>query len=390
MNYREETIGVLLVTSDPTVARLVTTSMTGDARFGALTICRDLHDLVSRLERQPALAAVVDIDPQPKRVLAELEPLTGRFAETRFVLLSRQPDSDLLLEAMQIGARHLLSKSAVAAQLANVLGRLAFSGALHSGFQGRLYTVLSAAGGCGATTIAVNLASELHLSRPSQPALLVDLDTSTGGAGIALGARGDYGLADVLAHDGAADPQLVRSSVVACGNGVHLLLSPASVDFASAVPLPHEHLGRVMAACRMAYPSTVVDAPRVSMAAAAALGSVSQAVLIVLQLNVRDIRLTRQIQHALAEAGIPAERVHLLINRFQKRHCMIDLEEAQRALGRMNVTVLANDFAAASRGLNLGQPLVQAAPTSPLRKDIRGLLDRLAAVPEQPAALQHA
>jgi pilus assembly protein CpaE len=368
---------VLVATNDLSVARLVTATLAGDPRFGSPVTCRDLHDLASRLEQRPALAAVVDIDPHPAGSLADLEMLAARFTDTRFVLLTSQPSNDLILEAMQIGARHLLDKAAVAAQLSGILARLVPTAISRSTAHGQVYTVLGTSGGCGATMLATNLAQELRLANPDKPALLIDLDAGTGGAATALGAKASYGITDVLDHPGAPDPQLIRSSAAVCPGGLHMLLSPASIDFISPARLAYESLARTLTACRMAYPYTVVDAARVPISAAASLAASSQVTLIVLQLNVRDIRLARLVRQALVERAVPQSRVRLVVNRYRKHYSMVSLEDAQQALGEMDLALLANDYAAASRSQNLGEPLAKTAPASPLRKDICRLVDQL-------------
>src|SRR6185436_8948194 len=115
---------------------------------------------------------------------------------------------ELLLEAMQVGARHFLLKKSVPADLSNVLHRLCPESNVVA--QGAAVTVLSAGGGCGATTVAVNLAAELQaLDTDSRPALVADLDAHYGAVATYLGVDGEHGIYDLLTRAGALDGQLI-------------------------------------------------------------------------------------------------------------------------------------------------------------------------------------
>src|ERR1035437_3616809 len=129
------------------------------------------------------------------RAVSHLEPIVKRFPDTRFVLLAAELQPALLLEAMQVGARHFMLKRAISADLSNALHRLCPSSNADHG--GRVITILSAGGGCGATTVAVNLANELQL-HTSESALIVDLDCAYATVPSYLGLQGKFGLMDLL------------------------------------------------------------------------------------------------------------------------------------------------------------------------------------------------
>lgn len=367
---------IIIVTNESQLAENVRQALAGESRFVPGRTCRDYLELIAHLERQPAAAAVVDIDPNPRARLADLDPVIVRFPDTRFVLVAASPQSDLVVEAMQVGARHLLSKDAIGSQLAAVLGRLLPHREGAARASGAMVTVLSAGGGCGATSLAINMAAEFQAIH-STSVLLVDLDLAFGGLALTLGLSGQYGIADVLAHGTAADPELIRSSAVDAGP-LSVLLSPASSRFAESATPAWQNLASALVACKLAYGCTIIDAPRVPMAAAATLAAASSATLIVMQLCVKDIHIARALRQGLLDHGVPAERLVSVVNRYHRRRAMVSVEQAQRAMQANHFQMISNDYPAVSRGINYGQTLAAAAPRSVVRKDIRELLDRLA------------
>ena len=363
---------VLLVTKEAeTVADVSAALVASNGRFELAAACGILPDLVSRLEKSHPAAALVDIDPEPTRIFEDLAPIVARFAETRFVVLSSTLRNELVLEAMQIGARHFLVKRSIGVELFSVLQRLVPSRFMGAPGRGVVTTLLSAGGGCGTTTLALNLANEIGL-KTSEAALLVDMDCSYGSAAQHLGLKAEYGIADVSAYDGQIDGHLIRSSAVAYSDALHALLSPAAISFSQPQPLRYEFLGDVLKACKHSYPYTVIDAPRVSMDVAAVLAKASNVTLIVFQLMVKDIHVMRSIRSALIDRDVARDGIIPLVSRYGKRS-PISLKEAEKALGGMKLRVVRNDFRSAVRSINYAEPLAQAAPSSVLRRDIRQL-----------------
>lgn len=365
----------MLVTRDPAIESAVAAALNGSQRLESAGVYPGLQDLLNRLERAPAPAVLVDIDPQPGEILRSLEGIAGRFAGTRFVVLSNELRNDLVMEAMQAGARHFVVKQSIASDLAGILQRLLPETVTNTTADNTLIAVLSVSGGCGATTLAVNLANEIQLAR-KEPVLLVDLDASYGAVADYLDLKGQFGIADVLTSPGRIDAELIRSTAIVQSENLSLLVSPATVNFSKPAPLDFTLLEDTLRACKQAYSFTVIDAPRVSMDVAATLAAACKLTLIVFQLTVKDLRLAKAIGTALAERGVPREKLLGVANRFQKRNQMVGLEDARKALRDISIEAISNDFPSSILGINYGQPLSRAAPRSALRRDFEKLACR--------------
>lgn len=343
---------------------------------------RDSRELLTELGRTAASIVVVDLDPQPRLVLGELERIVAQFPLTRFVALATALESELLLEAMQAGVRRVLAKDKLRADLPAILDRLSATGVAAAatvapGRQGKLLTVLSASGGCGATTLAVNLAEELALQQ-KEPSLLIDLDRAYGAVSTYLGIEPPYAMDHVLDYGGTIDPNLISSTAAAHPAGrLHVLASPASTHFSDPAPVKFERLEQMVSAARQAYASVVIDAPRVSIDVAARLVRASTQAFLVLQLTVKDIRTARSMMDALGQRDVPQTGVLPLANRYARRQ-MIGLDEAAKVLG-VSPVLVHNDYAAAIQGLNFGRPLADGSPRSVIRRDLQGLLATVAA-----------
>lgn len=367
---------ILVLTSDVDTESTLKLLFDSDERVGTLKVCRDFDTLVTALESALVPVVLVDIDPDPRGLLAQLEPVVNRNLHTRFVVLADELENDLVMQAMQAGVRYVQLKERITVELPGVLHRLLASAPADHGRKGSAITVLSAGGGAGCTTLVVNLANELQLTT-AEPVLVVDLDYAYGAVATYLELEGKYGIADVLNYDGVIDADLIGTTAVRHSETIRALLSPASVNFGQHGPLNEERIEEAVTACRSHHRFTLFDAPRVSMDTAATLAHASEVTLVVLQPIVKDVRVTRNIIQSLVDREVPVERIKPILNRYRKRREMITIEEAQKALGGITPECLANDYTNALHGINYGKLLSTSAPRSALRKDLVELATHL-------------
>jgi pilus assembly protein CpaE len=367
--------GVLVVTQESQTAQAVAKAVNFHEHIVSQGVCKNLDDLLMTLDRSYAPAVVVDIDPKPGQILSELDQIINRFSGTRFIVLASEQRPELVMQAMQVGVRHFMLKGNISSELPGVLQRLLPNTGTRNGFHGAhgsIVTILSAGGGSGATTLAINLANELHLLT-SEATLLIDLDCNSGGAAGYLGVNAQYGIADVLSDGDRIDSQLIKTTAVPHNDHFHVLASPATVDFENPRIPQFEYLSRALQKGKDAYGFTVVDAPHVLMDVAAQLGRASIMTYLLLELNVEHIRVARAIYAAITSRGVAADRVLPLANRYRGRREMITLAEAQRAIGCTQIGQLSNDYKAVLSSVNYGKPLAENSPRSELRLDIQKL-----------------
>jgi pilus assembly protein CpaE len=380
MNAR---INITLMTPDASLAATVAAALHANGHVVAGPPVRDLRDLAPQLARAAVPICLIDLDPAPQQVLPHLERIIARFPATRFVALSSTLGNDLLLEAMQSGVRRVVMKQTMSADLPGVLDRLTTPDLHAAGPTGEVMTVISASGGCGATTIAVNLAEEVAQKR-KQPTLIWDLDCAYGAVASYLGLTPRYGADHVLHYGGDIDGQLIKSTASVHNDRIHVLASPASTNLATAEPLRFDRLEHVLDSARRAYGITIIDAPRMPLDTTAALVAGSATTLLVFQLTVKDLRCARSILDALRDRGCETTSIVPVANRYVKRG-VISLEEANKAIGGVDVLPIRNDYAPALHGLNFGQTLSEAGPRSSIRRDIQDLMTKLESRQRVPA-----
>jgi len=368
---------VLVVTRDKTTMATVQSVMASRCAGKTPDTCQSITELTARLAGPGANGhvgvTVVDIDHDPDRTLFDLSKVIAAHPRIRFMVLSTDSSEGLILQAMQAGARHFLRKQNITVELDSVLERLLSWEPQSAVRLGDVISVFSCSGGCGATTVAVNLANELRLLS-TQSVLIIDLDQHYGSVATHLGVSGSYGIAHILSRGDAIDSNLIETGAVGFVDNFDVLLSPAAASADASLPIQWENLGKAIEACRTPYRYVVIDAPRLPQRMAADLAAASHTVVVVFQLNVRDISFAKSTIAFLRSRGVAPDKILPVANRVNRRGT---LRDGRDAIGMKSLCSLRSDWRKAIKSLNQGQPLARAATRSRLRRDFYKLALRI-------------
>lgn len=384
-----------LVTLEGRTADALADALLDHPEVELAAVCPTLADFERHAQQRPTALTVVDLDPNPDAALGALKLLLDRHPRLAVIVLCRSVETQLVLRAMRMGVRQFIPREQMEQELTDVLPRLLpQNGHAAPSPSGRVVTVLSAGGGCGATTIAANLAAEFAaLVDPTDHGpgvLLMDLDEAYGGAATLLNVTGRFGLSDVLNHE-AIDAELLRTTAVPRGDRLALLPGPTTTrrdddERTPASPATHpDRAVEMLNAARSAYAWTFLDAPRLAPAATARLAGRSDLVLIVMQLCVKDVRVARFLRALLQQHGVDPQRVHFIANRYRRRGVALSPEEVQHALGVAPLT-LANDYRRVAAAANHGRTLAEGAPRSTVRRQLQQWAKQWHAAPREPGS----
>lgn len=364
---------ILLVTKEDTTVEKIKSALDQSDLMNLAGIRKEVSELRSFLSNNKVQAVIIDIDPDPSRVLYELANILTAYPEIYTVMVCSHFTKKLALQAMQAGVRHFLEKKTIATGLTQELQQLIHGSVKkEAGLGSTVISIFSAGGGCGATTVTVNLANELRMLS-SKPVLAIDLDICYGTVSTYLGIKSEFGIADVLARKGLIDKHLIQSSAYSYMENFHILSSPASIQSPKAKLLQFDNLPRALEACREVYQYTVIDAPRMSESDVTKLAGLSDIVLVVFQLTVKDVNYARAMVLSLTKSGISDDKIISLANRVKARGPLVRLEDGKKAVGVKTCQTIRSDWRKAMKSVNSARPLAQVVQKSSLRSDFQKL-----------------
>jgi pilus assembly protein CpaE len=350
---------VLVVGLQPEVHDALAAALSAEASCRALSRASDAAE---GMDARPAVAAVsLDSDaPGALRLITRLAT-NG----TRVIALGPTKDADLILRAMRAGANEF-ALSTDAEQIATaVRSQLRPVSPVRLG---SVTTVFAAKGGVGATTIAVNLAGALQ--QRGQRVCVLDLDVNLGDVLAFLDVAGTYSVSDVAANMHRLDRELLDSSLPRHRSGLHLLAQGEKLEEADRIDGPM--IGKLVEFLRHLYDWVVIDGIRAFDEIPLAALDVSERILLVVTQEVPAVRNARRCANIFRRLGYGDGRVQLVVNRHQARARIPDAA-IEETTGLPVAARLSNDFAAASEAIHRGALVAEAAPRSPLKRDMEAL-----------------
>ncbi len=335
-------------------------------------------------ELAPALV-LVDNDLLHDDPVSLLRRLAQELPQTLLLALVEAHDPVEARQSLAAGARGLLTKPV---QLADLQAKLAELPPVTPAptpapspppsptpvaTNGHVIAVLGAKGGVGCTTLAANLAVELH-QQTGGTLLLLEADCAAPTLGATLNVwEGPTWQATLDALD-ATDPLSEESTSLPWGvphaTGIHIL--PAPTRAALEAPPSAAQAHRLVSALRRRFAWSVLDLGVIAHPFAAALLEVADRVLVVTVPELPALHRAQVWLEQLTARDAAPDSVRIVLNRAGLRGApaLVDIEERLRLRVRH---VLPDDPAAVTRSLNRGVPLVLSHPQAALSHSVAEL-----------------
>lgn len=321
-------------------------------------------------ECKPTIALIGVYSEENTGALLLAERVSAALPETHVFMISTDKKAETLLSAMRAGVKECLIAPIDTDELLNAVERVRKQVEIKKGGPS-LIGVMSAKGGLGATTVAVNLAVALKYVT-NQKVFLVDCHVSGGDVALFLNLQYHHTLKDVIENVSRLDSTLLSGYAVEHPSGIRVIpgmeLQSHAGDFterASAL----QHLFNFL---RTESNYTVVD-----------IGSVSSnnpppetlktldSILLVLTLELAAIRDTKQAMIVLEELDL-LKKTKLVVNRYDKRYAkgasVITPEDVVKTLNMPIFHTIPNDYIVISECINLGLPIVTEKRKSPISR----------------------
>jgi pilus assembly protein CpaE len=245
--------------------------------------------------------------------------------------------------------------------------------ALMFGFSGggsKVIVVSGVTGGCGATTIATNLAYEIAEQR-KQKTLLVELASQMGMVATYLDSNPRCTTYDLFCNMDRVDVDHFRNTVTPVTDHLSILPGPSQL-LAPRDVHPRDVLQLIDFAKRIAsvvvidLPNTFNDLYFETLAAATN-------VILVAEQKLPSIRALKVVWDTLQRdvgLGVEASQRKLVLNRYTDRDREFSVSALEKTLGATGFATIANDHGNVSGAIHAGKPLRLHAPKSKALTDL--------------------
>jgi pilus assembly protein CpaE len=309
--------------------------------------------VVRRIRTSKPDVVLVDI-PADNAILAlrAIELLHQELPAVALFAVGSISQPQVIVGAMRAGAREFIERPTTTTDLLEAFVRLtaAQRKVNQEGTSGKVFTVVNAKGGCGATTVAVNLALALQSAHGN--AALVDL-APLGHTALHMNLKPLFSVADAIRNLHRLDSSLLESFMTRDAGGLQLLAGPnipvaaepSTAEFARLFDMLMGHFRYI-----------VVDASTRLDPTTRLVCNLSQAVLMVANADVAALWSASRVQQYLGESG-GHEKVNLVLNRFRKIPGFSEAD-AEAAAGVKLLWKIPNQYFAVSTAIDRGVPVV--------------------------------
>ena len=309
--------------------------------------------ILRQFQESRAEVVIVDVPAHdPNRAVRAIELIRATTQQIAIFANGEMTNPANIVASMRAGAGEYVDNAGGPDALLEALTRFSSMRTRAPGVAGkaRVFTFLSAKGGSGCTTAAVNTAVALQQSHGD--VVLVDF-APIGHAALHLNLRPQFGVLDALQNLHRMDVSLLDGLMTPTKEGMHLLAGPQQPY--PTEPTPGE-LARLFDLLVNHYRFVVVDASSRLDPTTRLLSDLSNAVLVVTQTDVVSLWSVGRI-HTFLEDGSERDRLRVLLNRYKKIPGFTD-EDVEHATSCKVLWKVPNAFHSVSPSIDHGTPVV--------------------------------
>jgi pilus assembly protein CpaE len=331
--------------------------------------------VMRQMQSQRAEVVVVDVNSEePQRAIHTIELIRASTSDVAIFAIGDMRNPTAIVGAMRAGAGEYIDRMAGTEGLADAFGRFTASRSKTRSSTGRarVFTVINAKGGSGATTLAVNTA--VALQQHHGQTILVDF-SPIGHAALHLNARPTFSVMDALQNLHRMDASLLEGLMTSTKDGLHLLAGPQQPY--TTAPAAAE-LARLFDLLVSHYRYVVVDCSGRMDQTTRLLSDLSNVVLMVVQTDVVSLWSAGRIRSFLEESN-GRRHLRLVMNRYKKIPGFSE-EDVERATTCKILWKIPNNYQLIAPAIDKGTP-VAAHDSQEVSRAFRSLAELLAQAP---------
>ncbi|GAA4411511.1 AAA family ATPase [Quisquiliibacterium transsilvanicum] len=306
--------------------------------------------------------------------LGQLERLAPLHPRLQTILVAPANSSELLMHALRIGVREVLTPPLRKEDMVAALRRISQRGAGGPRAQGKVASFISCKGGSGATFLATNLGYVLA-AHQHKKVLLIDMNLQFGDAALYVSdRRPPQTLADLSREIQRVDAAFLQSSAVEVLPNYFVIAAPD--DPTRAMDVRPAAVDTLVRLARANFDFVIIDLGRSLDAVSVQALDLSDHIYPVLQLTLPFIRDAKRLLDVFRSLDYPAQKVRVIVNRMERVRDL-NLHDLEQTLGTKVFATIPNHYESVTASVNQGVPIQKLSRNSPVTKALQQLSSEL-------------
>jgi len=338
------------------------------------------------LKLQPDVV-LMDINMPEMDGIAASEAISAQAPHVQVVMMSVQGEADYLRRSMLAGAREFLIKPFSGEELVTSIHRVHQFAATRRVVApppptatpvtpppppprvGKIIAVMGSKGGCGASTIAVNLAVALREESKARVAL-VDANLEFGDVGVLLNLPTSRTIAELVSGDTTIDEEVLDGTMAAHSSAIKVLLAPPRPELAELVKA--EHLKRILELLDKSYDFIVIDLWKSFQETTVFFLDHADIIVLIATADIPSIKNAKLFFELTDQLGYPADKTLLVLNKEDGRSG-ISAKDIEASIKHPITLTLPRDERTTTIAMNRGTPVVMLQRNLPISQAIQNL-----------------
>lgn len=302
--------------------------------------------------------------------LRAVELIHQELPQTSIFIVGPMTQPQLIVSAMRAGVHEYIERPPTTTDLLEAFVRLTSTRRKpgRESNRGKVFTIVNAKGGSGATTTAVNLAIALQAIHPSTA--LIDL-APLGHCALHMNLKPAFTIADALTNLHRLDTSLLESFMARHDRGLRVLAGPSTPVVTEPSASDYARLFEMIAGM---FHFVVVDASSRLDSATRLASNLSEKILLIAHADVASLWSAGRVAQYLGESG-SRDRFALVLNRYRKVGGFNE-SETEAAIGAPVLWRIPNQYFVVASAIDRGTPLMQG-PNTEISRSIAGLAKAL-------------
>lgn len=330
-NMQKQNISVLVAASPLLDSYALSTAFAEQGITSLTSVAINEEEIVKQVVKHAFKVIALDIIEQPleqaQALIHALKVRTG----CHIVAIGSNEQIAFYRTVVKAGAQEYVLNPVEAGALNNV----DFQTSFQEESKGQVISVVGSKGGVGASTIAANLARELH--QRGDTISVADMDFSTGDLDLQFDVQGNTSLVEMLQFPERLEPVVYERSAIQVGEGISLFTGYLPLDVSPFWP-EKSALDHFRKFCLSHSDKLILDLPSFSLRDQIGFSSLAHADVrvIVVEPTLASIRNAGQILSALESSQQPQSgKTNVVVANHTKsdKASLISCHDIQRALG---------------------------------------------------------
>lgn len=279
---------------------------------------------------------------------------------SKVIAVGPSSDARLILRTLDQGVDKYVDSASLDPELPAALRKIGSQPKIET-TRGRVISFLGCSGGCGASTILVNVAAAL--SKKNKKTHLLDLDLTSGDVTSMMGLSGTHSISEFCSNLSKMDPTLLQKCLVTANDYLSVMPSPSSYKKIDMVT--SRGVRKAINMLRASGSYLLIDVENSYRPEQAQALFASDVIVLVFRGEFTSVRQASRVLAYFSDLGIPEQRIRLVVNRYVSRQSLRrgDIESSLQMQTHFIIPENSKHMCAA---INRGIPLVIDRPRSPV------------------------